>query len=74
MCKISYFLEPCTHTKKKMKYHRLAIVTNTNLNRKIEEVENRIPDVRKLVTNTAFNIKIEEVSYHGKYITTNDFN
>ena len=32
-----------------------------SLNRKIKDVENKIPDVSGLVTNTAFNTKVAEL-------------
>ena len=53
-------------------------MTTTDLNTKISEVENKIPDTSNLVTTNVLNTKINEVDSkipnHDKYITTPDFN
>ena len=53
-------------------------MTTTDLNTKISEVENKIPDTSNLVTTNVLNTKINEVESkipnHDKYITTPEFN
>ena len=48
------------------------------MNRKINEVENKIPDISGLVTTNVLNSKISEVENkipnHAKYISTQEFN
>ena len=54
-----------------------GLVTNTDLNAKTVEVENKVQDIGRLVTNTALNTKIGEVKKipgHYKYKTTTEFN
>ena len=55
-----------------------GLVTTTDLNTKISEVENKIPDTSNLVTTNVLNTKINEVESkipnHDKYITTPEFN
>ena len=52
-------------------------MTTTDLNRKISEIENKIPDTSSLEATTVLNTKISEVkdkiSGHAKYITTPEF-
>ena len=49
-------------------------MTKTVLNRKISEIENKIPNTSSLVNTTVPNTKISEVENkipdHAKYITT----
>ena len=53
-------------------------MTNTVLNTKISEFQNKIPNTNSLVATTVLNIKIGEVDNktpdHAKYITTPEFN
>ena len=53
-------------------------MTTTNLNTKISEVENKIPNTTSLVTTTVLNTKISDVEKkfpnHQKNITTPKFN
>ena len=53
-------------------------MTTTVLNRKISEVEIKIPNTSNLVTKTVLNTKISEVENkipdNSKYITTQEFN
>ena len=54
------------------------MVATIVLNKKVIEVENKIPDTNSLVTTTVLNTKISEVKNkipdHSKYITTQKFN
>ena len=53
-------------------------MTATVLNRKISEVESKIPDTSSLVTKTVVNTKLSKAekknSDHAKQITTQEFN
>ena len=53
-------------------------MTATDLNTKISEFQNKIPDISNLVIATVFNTKISEVENkipdHAEYITTEEFN
>ena len=55
-----------------------SLMTTTNLNTKIIEVENKIADTSSLRTATVLNTKISEVENktpdNAKYITTQEFN
>ena len=53
--KLSEIVDKSVH--KKSEYN----TDKQDLNQRVENVENKIPDVSKLVTNTAFNTKIEDV-------------
>ena len=53
-------------------------MTTTDLNEKISQVENKLPNTSSLVNTTVFNTKFSEVENkfpsHDKYITTPEFN
>ena len=55
-----------------------GLVAATVSNKKISEVENKIPDTNNLLTTTVLNTKISEVENkipdNFKYITTQEFN
>ena len=53
-------------------------MTTTDLNTKISEVENKVPNTSSLMNTTVLNTKISRVknkiSDNSKYITTQEFN
>ena len=50
------------------------LATTAALNAKINEAKNKIPNLANLATNTAFTAVENKIPYHGKYITTPEFN